>query len=530
MVCSMTSIPQALCCYPKEYRVALANPLPHSSYSTHKKGVCQKTHAVAENCCLVPFRACLHAHSYSATPFYGYNAQPCPGQGKEAPEWQKGCKRVACCAACVLLTPLASASVCLGMGLRCVSHNNRPFMQYLQTSQTSPQPLSLRRESPFHVATLNVGLNPSSVAIAMDLRPPHLRAHELVTSLIEDPHAPRVLMMQELWSEEGVQILATGLRRKYEHILCNIGPAVGGMSSGYFVASQYPLIQVDFTRFQAMSKAHSLPPRGILGVHFTTEENERVIVYGFHAQSMDGKEEALIRAAQFKQIKKVVDQDQGAYPGVHQVVVGDTNTTALDQWGFSTQDQMEKPALDALRTNFEDLFLRDHHPLTGMRTSGKTTFLASDTERIFAPVWPFLPRVAALKEWLYETLLPEPTGSWYVGPFQPIPEGLQATLAAQRLADKLPAPQAVVTPEENTWGTSLWFYRQPVNTARYDAVLLPLGSSLDGTAENRRLFVASDKQSSPSDHALVSALLYKKSRSKEKEPLMKRDNEKCKRD
>ncbi|MFC2049526.1 endonuclease/exonuclease/phosphatase family protein, partial [Chlamydiota bacterium] len=443
------AVPHAHLVYPIEYRVRVENSGLESQakevFQTHTSSFFEWVHWANENVVLLPFRAFLHCKSYVKQPF--------PGENKGGSPWRDtGVKAAAFFGGIVMSLP-AIPSLVMGLAIRSLEHGYRPFMSYYRNPDLadSPPPV-LTQETPLHIGSLNVSLTPSSVNIEMDLRPPLVRAEELACSLVEDPNRPTILFIEEGWHEDALRHLCIRLRGVYPHIIHSVAPHILGMSSGIALFSLYPLESVEYLRFGEMVYTHRLPARGILKICLRTACGTPLYIYGgIHTQSMEGYEYAQSRLYQVRQLAALVTQDAQKNKCM-QAIIGDLNTTAIDLHGYDNRGQAEQPVFDAVEASFNDAFLKDHAPITGERISGSPYFLEADNNRM-------------------NLALPEPTASWYDGPYlapeemQCIQQELDADAKLHHYPNRQPLPGKAVT-TRSVWGTPAWFHEQSAQRAR----------------------------------------------------------------
>lgn len=401
----------------------------------------------------------------------------------------------------IITLPLAIISLILAFPLRLLDHQVRPAMSYINNSMNSTSraktknDLQLTPERSLHIRTHNVGFVTSSMSIVGDLRDPVVRAKELVESILNDPLKPDVICFQETFHEDATRTLCEGILKDYPYIIHNVAPQISGLNSGAMIASKYPFTSAVFHRFDHMLSPETAAPRGIFRVSIESTEGP-VYIYNVHTQSLLGKDRAQARFQQLEQIKQFMDADLKENPKIGQVLMGDFNTSHVDAWGNNNMEpkgQAEEPVYKRLNEYFEDLFLHDHDPLTGARISGKTKYLDVDNER------------------MNETL-PEPSGTWYYGPFANIGLILKFKMWFDCWKNGLPFSQKVKEikiPKKISWGTHAWRREQPANTARFDYILVrkeQKGIPLDGRVEIRRVIVPKDAQSG-FDHLPVDAII-----------------------
>lgn len=356
--------------------------------------------------------------------------------------------------------------------------------------------LVMTQDQPLRVRTHNLGFTTSGMSTLGDLRPPATRAEELVQSILHDPLNPDVILFQETFHEDGARILAEGLKEEYPYLIHSVAPQIGGFSSAAMVASKYPIERVEFHRLNHMTPGpERAAPRGISSVRLNSAKGS-LLLYGVHTQALLGEMHAKARFNQVRAMVELIQKDRQEEPGVLQVLMGDLNTSRVTAWGEDNllpQGQAEEAVLKEVAEHFDDIYERDHHPLTGERTYGEPTYLPIDNAR------------------LEEEALVEPSGSWYHGPFANPGFILSAKMKRDREKHGRPVPNKVagISVKPATWGSSDWHAEQTANTARFDYILLPKGDSpLEGRAEIRRVVVPKGIQSASSDHLPVDGRIW----------------------
>jgi endonuclease/exonuclease/phosphatase family metal-dependent hydrolase len=383
------------------------------------------------------------------------------------------------------LAPFAIISLAIGFPLRIVDHLFRPAFSFFggKKSQPANKIPTMTEQQPLHIRSHNLGFVPSTMAIVGDLRDTTERAKELSKRIIKDKKAPDMIFFQESFHEDATQILCKGLQKKYPYIIHSIVPQISGFSSGALVASKYPILKADFERFQHMIGPERLSPRGILRVRFSTQQGD-LLIYSVHTQALLGQERAQARLQQLRRVHEMMQEDVKNEPNVHQILIGDLNTSRLTAWGednLQPTGQAEEPVLKFVAENFNDPFLRDHDPVTGKRTKNTPYFLETDQQSLMQPE------------------LQEPSGTWYHGPFAKRGLLLNTKLRRDREKHHQPAPEKVVhISEQPSWGTRQWHREQTANTARFDYTLFPKNSTLEGHCEIRN--IGGNRVSPSSDH------------------------------
>lgn len=470
-------VPKAHLVYPKPYVVTIDSFEKKSTFSIHNNAFFEVLHEINERWVLLPCKTFLCAQASFVEPF--------PGEKKQALFWHILAKKTAALSVSLFTFTPALISLAYGMTIRALEHKYRPFLQYLQRPASVKKTVTLDKDMPLHIAAFNVSFTPTCVNIKMDLRPPVERAIELAHSILNDSFRPEVLMIEEGWHEEALEVFCTLLSQVYPHIIYHVAPHIFGMSSGIAVFSEHEIEEVKFMRFENMIPFHSLPPRGVLRVRLATTKGPLYLYGGIHTQSMDGFAYAQARLKQLKQLENFLEEDKGTL----QVIMGDLNICLHDLYG--QKNPTEKVVLDEFHSHFDDLFLKDHDSETGLRTKGKPLFLEHDNKRMHLD-------------------LPEPVASWYDGPFtqEPYRSKNIKTLMNDCLQNGFCPPEVCQEARESNWGTNLWFLQQNAQNPRYDYIAIPKKSSLDGRVEIRRIVMESWKQSPSSDHLPVHALIW----------------------
>jgi endonuclease/exonuclease/phosphatase family metal-dependent hydrolase len=482
----MTTTPFASALYPTAYTVHRGPKSlgvdKRDSFHTHTSIHAERLHWVSETI-LLPGR-------WNAQ-LLGYVIEPLPGANKNSSLWGSAI-RITSLALWIITLPLAAVSFVIAFPLRCIDHRYRPAISYMDNSlecrAKSKGEFVLTRERPLHIRTHNVGFVTSSMSITGDLRPPVQRAKELAQSIVEDSNQPDVIFFQETFHENATQVLCEGIKSVYPYIVHSVAPQISGFNSGCMVASKYPMGEVVFQRLNHMLAPETMAPRGIIRVRLESSQGP-VLLYGVHTQALLGKERADARFQQLEEIRKFMAlYAADSPPGIMQVVMGDFNTSVVTAWGennIEPKGQPEEPVLERLNQHFDDLFLRDHEPINGARTSDEPFFTNIDNAR----------RVERLVE---------PRGSWFHGPFANPGLLLPLKMRYDRWKNEYPAPTRMdtISSQVSTWGTRAWRARQTANTARFDYILLPKSpqNRLDGRVEMRRTTVPANAQSASSDH------------------------------
>lgn len=463
-----------------------ATQMANTKYCTHTSIHAERLHAVSQ-ALFLPGRLFLQ--------YVAKLIEPAAGQYKTHTLWNLA-ERITSFTLALFISPFALILSPIALGLRAIEHTYRPAISVYTNEDTigrTQEELQLSMDNPLHVRSHNLGFVPTFMSTVGDLRHPILRAREVVHSVLSDPRQPDVIFFQETFHEDASAILCRGISKAYPTIIHSIAPQIGGFSSGTMIASKYPIKEIKFERFGNMMGVENLAPRGITRVVLEKPDGD-VFLYSVHTVALLGEERALARVEQIKQVQAFMEQDARENMGIHQLLVGDFNTSQVSAWGENNEDQSEKKVLDQFNGNFNDLFTADHDPLTGQRKEGsQSEFLEIDNKR------------------LGKEDLVEPSGSWYHGPFANKGATMNAKEAIDRKTHGYPDPQKVqgIDLEESTWGTKEWTHKQPAKTARFDYIVTPkFNDTLTGKVEIRRVITPKYAQSASTDHLPVDGLIW----------------------
>lgn len=334
-----------------------------------------------------------------------------------------------------------------------------------------------------------------------DLRKPKIRAQEVVDSILRDQQPPDMIFFQEAFNQGATRVLCDGIKNEYPYIIYNVGPQIGGFPSGQMIASKFPIKSVDYERFQGMVGVENMAPRGILAATIETADKKEMKIYSVHTAPLLGNERAQARVQQLEHIQTKMEKD--SHPDLHQVLVGDFNTSRVNAWGEDNAqpaNQAEAPVLDKMK-EFKDLYLENH---TEEVIDGKFIVKIKDDE---SPMFLAKDNAAIGHDLIY------PTASWYTGPFnhEKGKKGvvLEHNIKSDRKKHGFDKPDKLFsTANDREWGTKNWRTKQTANTARFDYILVPPESDLTGKAEIRRVIPSSLAQSAPTDHLPVDAIIW----------------------
>lgn len=464
----------ALCFYPSHFRLRLdGDSLPNSvvrKEQTLPLLFTNRAQRLLQHLWL-PVSKCLFLGAHVVEPFSGRNRG-----GLLA----RSIVRIHSLALLILWGVFAAAVIPVLIPSHLFIHRKRPVIQYIR-----PEVNPVIPEGPIHIRTHNIAQGPESFVALTDLRPNHERAEELVSSILADPHAPRLMLFQEAYNQSDV---LSKLQVKYPYIVHSVAPDALGLSSGFFIASQYPIEQIEL-RVMPMEWPERIIGRGAIKVRITTPGGGKLDLFGVHLQALLGKERADRRLEQLQQLHMWMKSEH-EQEGIPQILLGDLNTSSITAWGEDNEDpqQPEYKVLQFFRAHFADAFAEEHDPITGLRIQGRARFLDEDNRRM-------------------GVALEEPTGSWYHGPFANKGIGLSLKGIWDRMKYRYPAPRQVRQIQiPADWGSERWHATQAANTARFDFVAPPhhCQNRFESiAAEIRRIAVEGRLVSAPSDHLPV---------------------------
>jgi len=489
--------------YPDNYSVRISGEqlkgLAKTAFYTHTSPTAEKIHR-ASQFALIPWKKSCQLIASSL--------QPRPGAKKDDGSYLTSrpvrslmgvagvLMIIGSTAFAILTSPVHIAALCV--------YRSRPVISYIDNSdKTKPQVLpKLLQEQPFHVRSHNLGFVLETMSIIGDLRPVCERAHEVADNVLNDPHQPDLILFNEAFHEDGTRILCDKLKDQYHYILSGVLPSGSGFNSGALVASKHPILDVQFHCLEHNIGPERLSPKGVIRVKIQTAEGP-IHVYSAHTQALIGKDRADARFKQLIQIDSLMKKDFEE-DHIPQILTGDLNTSIITAWGESNIADENNPELKVqkqLNNSFVDLYLNDHDAYNGLRTSGTPQFLNSDNQRMGL-----------------SGRLPEPSGSWYIGPFAEPTTFLASNVFNHNQKDRqknqysAPPANGIKVEAPATWGTGQWRTRQPANTSRFDYVVVPkhCASLLDGRVEIRRIVVPEGAQSASTDHLPVDAVIWRK--------------------
>ncbi len=460
-----------------------------SGYEIRSSGLEGALHALA-GWARVPIDFSLRA--------FAHVVEPLPGVSEERLLWGLAV-RVTALVFFLLSVPVAVVSLVAYFPLKWADYSYRREGCFVDTSDrvaVKPAP-ALTVEEPLHIRTHNVGLVPPYMSVIGELRPPRERAHELLESVVNDPHQPDVICFQEVFDEESMELLVRGLKEVYPFVIAHVAEdRFTPLHAGTLIVSKMRIERFKHYELGHMIGPEKLSHRGISQITIKTADDRSLDIYSIHLQALIGEGRAEARYEQLKDLGEILERDRDESSDL-QVVVGDTNCQELTVWGedmVTPSGQSEEKVAQVISEQFDDLFLLDHDAKTGRRTEGEARFLHSDNRKM-------------------REELEEPRGSWYQGPFSGgfKRDWVQFKAYLDRVWHGRPAPKVdkALCEQQSEWGTRHWKHKQLANTARFDRVLVPKGSSLTGSVEIRRVATRFEAEplSAPSDHLPVDALI-----------------------
>lgn len=400
-----------------------------------------------------------------------YAIQPLPGENKDQVAWGV-VKRIGCIALANLMLPVSVVSFLFSFPFHLYSHSQRPMIGCIHNPKATGIPTS--EPDQIHVRTHNLGFVYEFLRIIGDLREVTTRAAEIGEWINEDKKLPEVICFQEAFHIDGTKILCDELSKKYPYVIHSIAPHVLGLNNGGVIASMYPIKAFSFRPFENLLGPEKWSTRGLL--HMTVEKNgKRVDLYSTHTQALLGKERCEERRAEIQQIVEWMEEDKQNGADL-QILEGDFNCSRLTAWGELNEEDDE--SFKILSDNFSEPFLKDHDEW-GNRTQGQPQFS--------------------------EDGLPEPTGTWYLGP---LAERGKLISALDWLNNASPKKMVSPPPKDHGWGTKEWSSKQHLCTARFDYIFRKRdGVYNNDHAEIRRIKAKPETQSASSDHAPVDGLI-----------------------
>lgn len=474
----MINIPHARLFYPTGYEIAetpLSAKCGSPQFATHQRLLPKILYSTSK---------LLQMPGYFCMRMAAHLFEPLPGADKDSTIW-KTTVRVSALVACSLMILVAKGFLILsyltGFVLDGLAFKDRPAFGYIHPEpfmQWDPQMASPK--DTLHIRTHNLAMVGPWASILGELRHPRERAEELVQSIVTDPHPPDILCFQEAFCMK--ETICNGIRFRYPYILHTIAPSITGFDSGLMIASKYPIESMAFYKLGHMLGPERLTPRGVLKV-IVNVHGKRVEIFNTHTQAFHMKKRAEARAKQLKNIVAIMKAHVKS--GIPQVLVGDLNTSRITIWGEDNSYLSENIVLKILNKHFQDPFLEDHDPVTGIRIRGKPWFLKEDNTRLNAR-------------------LPEPSGSWITGPYQENMVFMRVVLQ-DRLKHRFALPPKVKDIPPSGWGTKQW--KQGAYGHRLDYILFPKGQNTSAFAEIRRTYLPEHAQSAFSDHWPVDAVI-----------------------
>lgn len=416
-----------------------------------------------------------------------YVVEPLPGKNKDK-TWLGVAVRVAAIFSAVVLVPVGLVTIPFAIPFYLYSHSKKQAVSMVHNKNAEDR---TNKDNTLHVRSHNLGFVHEFLSVMADLRDVETRAHEIGEWLSGDENLPEVICFQEGFHIDGSKVLVDKLKEKYPYVLHNISPHGSGFNSGGIIASQYPIEEFSYRSFTNLIGPEKLATKGLIKVR-VEKNGKKIDVYETHLQALLGKERAAVRKEQMEQIINWIKEDQTVDDSEKAdaiVLLGDLNASKITAWGEVNSDDDAVFAL--VNDNFVDVFSNDHDE-NGVRTEGAARFNQLDSPDENTP-------------------LPEPSGSWYLGPFADKGAMLRIKEWYERKSQGSPKKEPVMEiPKDHFWGTTGWVEKQHALHTRFDFILRYPVNKGDGEkdkAEIRRVKVKSNVPSAPSDHAPMDAII-----------------------
>lgn len=461
--------------------------LKRSEYHTHlpNQDQAERCFQIAKTC-FKPWKATLSLMSHIV--------QPHPGKGK-GNSFNGAVIRLSSLIGFFagIIPSLAIAAI--GLPFYAYSHTYRPIIGYINTCDINNNSANQPSQNKTHgthqltMRTHNVALVHNFMRISNDLRDVEKRANELADAILKDHNAPNVMCLQETFNEDAIKILCDRLKNKYPYIIHSVAPHISGFNSGLMVLSQYPIEDISYHRFENCLGEEKLATKGLLGARIKVGD-KYVQIYNVHTQGLPGHKRAEVRLKQLKQVLEWIEDDLKKNNDNNQpapsrtMLLGDFNISQLSAWGEFNDE--EQASFDLLKERFDNIFDKDHDPVTHIRTSGDRMF--NDGK-------------------------PESTGTWENGPFPEKPSIFKFEDWSYRKWNGLP-PKKIdkrVNHIPSKWGYEKQW--NPSTTSACFDYILSLkrkeGSELrpNDRAEIHRIDLATGQPSGLSDHLPVDAVI-----------------------
>jgi endonuclease/exonuclease/phosphatase family metal-dependent hydrolase len=409
-----------------------------------------------------------------------YGLTPFPGENKDQLITIYIFKRIVNIIGFIIFIVPSLFIALLGLPFEYYSYTRKPLFQYIENINSKN---NNDKSNKLLIRTHNVGFLFDHMNALNDLRPVAKRAIELSNWIKSDELQPDVICFQEMFNDNGAEILCDGIKDTYPYIIHSVGPRFIGFSSGLCVASKFPIVNASFRRFANRVGAEKIANKGLLTITIKLGSGKHVNIYNTHLQSMLGKDLAEARLMQLKEIISRINNDASTMvQPFNMVFMGDFNIVRRTIWNEINND--EEDSYKLLNKYFEDVYCRDHDNITNKRSSGERR----------------------------DKYLDEPLGTWYVGPYSVKPYTMRLK---EWFDNKIHGTEyRLVDKEINVgsihWGTTKWLEYQKVSISKFDYMFLHKNSNVNGKAEIRRINPSSmnNVQSASSDHLPIDAELF----------------------
>ena len=190
---------------------------------------------------------------------------------------------------------------------------------------------------------------------------------------LSDSELPSIFLAQEVWDEQATEALVTQLQQRYPYIIHSVGSNVLGRNSGLFVASRYPISDIEFRPFDSFPSSDNLSNKGILRAEIQAGER-RLAIYNLHAISPETVEGAALRKKHLQSLLHWIQEEADHYDDIF--VAGDFNLSPHNDQG-RVMDEFEDVQRNFF-SHFIDPFLSEHDTRSCQRTKGKPSYVTLD--------------------------------------------------------------------------------------------------------------------------------------------------------
>jgi endonuclease/exonuclease/phosphatase family metal-dependent hydrolase len=143
-----------------------------------------------------------------------------------------------------------------------------------------------------------------------------------------------VLCLQEMNDVEAAYALQATLKDRYAHFYINVGAQFSSENSGHFIASRYPISDVDFTSFVSGGGTQSMVNKGLFSFALTCGDKLFAHVFAVHlSPSKDDfvatEKEKMERARELNMIMERIEEAERKCANSMKIFLGDMNL----RWG-----------------------------------------------------------------------------------------------------------------------------------------------------------------------------------------------------